>query len=179
MNQWMDIRDREPERWETFTRQCLVLLDTARRLDGTDKGNIQLFNPVYQGLQIIVQRGFALPFLQQFEVVRIDEPSACGRAFRHGQRVMISDINNDVLYMPYRSIAKASGYQAVQSTPLAGKDGSIIGVLSTHGAEPHKWECASLQGLDLCAVELSRLILALNKSNIPRTLDTPSQHGDR
>jgi len=177
MNQWMQIRDREPERWEMFTRQCLALLDTARGLDGTDKGNIQLFNPINQWLQIIVQRGFKLPFLQQFEVVRVDEPSACGRAFRQRQRVMISDINNDVLYMPYRSIAKASGYQAVQSTPLAGKDGSIIGVLSTHAAEPHKWEPASLQGLDLCAEEMSRLILALNNPNTPRTLDTPSQYG--
>lgn len=162
-----------------FTQQCLAILDTARGLDGTDKGNIQLVNPVHQGLQIIVQRGFDLPFLQQFEVVRVDEPSACGRAFRHGQRVIISDINNDVLYMPYRSIAKASGYQAVQSTPLAGKDGSNIGVLSTHAAERHKWEPASLHGLDLCAEELSRLILALTNSAIPWALDTPSQHGGR
>ena len=158
---WMRIRDQEPERWEVFRRDCLALIDAANEIDGTDKGNIQLFNPFHNGLQIIAQRGFKESFLTLFDVVRPDAPSACARAFCSGQQILISDINEDLWFRPYVSIAKASGFRAVQSTPIAGQDGSIIGVFSTHAAERHTWEPTSLLGVGVCAAELAKLVLDL------------------
>lgn len=47
---------------------------------------------------------------------------------------MIKDVEADPAYAPLRAIARAAGYRAVQSTPLVGPDGAILGMLSTHSA---------------------------------------------
>ena len=162
MNSWIDIKIREPQKWSAFTRQCLDLLDAVRELDGTDKGTVQLFNPNLNALQIVVHRGFELPFLQLFELVRADDLSAaCGRALRYGQRIILPDIDDDLLYRPYRSIAKASGYCAVQSTPIPGPDRSILGVFSTYSARPHSWSHECQTEFDNYAAQMGQLIVDL------------------
>src|SRR5215831_10414783 len=158
MSSWIDLKTREPEKWSAFTRQCLDLLDAVRELDGTDKGTVQLFNPNLNALQIVVHRGFELPFLQLFELVRADDLSAaCGRALRYGQRIFLPDID-DLLYRPYRSIAKASGYCAVQSTPIPGPDRPILGVFSPYSARRHSWSDECQTEFDNYAAQMGQLI---------------------
>ena len=67
----------------------------------------------------------------------------------------------DRLYEPYRSIAESSGYRAVQSTPIIKRDGTVIGILSTHFAEPHQWSKADLPTLDDHASRLGTLVTEL------------------
>jgi hypothetical protein len=100
MRRWVRIKEHEQGKWSHFSRRIEQLLNTAIAVDGATKGNVQLFNPLVNGLQIVTQRGFDVQFLQQFEIVQADEPSACGRAFRLGRRVMIPDITVD-RYQPY------------------------------------------------------------------------------
>lgn len=161
MRRWLGIRERDQEEWSQFTAQSLQLLDAAIKIDGASKGNVQLFNPLITGLQIVAHRGFATDFLHHFEVVRVDEPSACGRAFRLGRRVIIPDITIDRSYQPYLSIARTSGYRAVQSTPILKSDGSVIGVLSTHFGDTHEWSDASKSALDHYASKIGELTMKL------------------
>src|SRR5689334_10438108 len=112
----------------------LEILDDAIEADGAAKGNVQLFNSVLGGLEIVAQRGFDESFLETFRIVRADEPSACGRALRFKRRVVISGIRADLFYSPYLTVAAEAGYRAVQSTPIVAKDGVAIGILSTHFA---------------------------------------------
>ena len=81
MRRWVHIKESDQKKWSPFSREIERLLDTAIAVDGAEKGNVQLFNPTVNGLQIVAHRGFDTMFLHQFEVVRMDEPSACGRAF--------------------------------------------------------------------------------------------------
>jgi GAF domain-containing protein len=141
-----------------FESSLLEILDAAIKMDGAVKGNVQLVNPVRDGLQIAVQRGFDQSFLQLFELVRADEPSACGRAFRSKQRVMIPDIMEDVFFGPYLSAASNAGYRAVQSTPIIAADGSVKGVFSTHYPGAHKLSPEVKMALDDCASKMAELI---------------------
>ena len=161
MHRVVNIKDNAPDKWSSFTAQLQQLLDAAITADGASKGNVQLFNPYLDGLQIVAQHGFDKAFLQQFNIVRWDEPTACGRAFRFGSRVVITDIRVDRFYAPYLSVAQASGYRAVQSTPIILSDGPVIGVLSTHFSDTHEWSEIALRALDHSASEVATSVLEL------------------
>lgn len=137
------------------------LLDAALAAEGTNKGNIQLFDPKTKALHIVAHRGFDSTFLKKFETVRPDDQTACGRAFRLGRRVMIEDVTTDPYFQPFLSIARASGYRAVQSTPIMGRESSVIGVLSTHFAAPHHWPDSAHGSLDEVASQIGNFVTEL------------------
>ncbi len=161
MHRLHDIREKDGAKWSSFSAQLQDLLDAAIAAEGCSKGNIQFFNPCVDGLQIAAHRGFDTAFLQQFDIVRRDEPSACGRAFRFGLRVVIKDITIDRFYAPYLSVANGSGYRAVQSTPIIQPGGSVIGVLSTHFPHPHEWSDTAQRALDHSASQVAALVSRL------------------
>jgi len=113
------------------------LLATALWIHGTEMGNIQLFDPETGNLSIIAQRGFGFDFLAHFGVVSSDDESACGRAMRTRAPVFIPDVDSDPLFAPHRDIARAAGFRAVQSTPLISRNGTFLGVLSSHFPSPY------------------------------------------
>jgi PAS domain S-box-containing protein len=111
-------------------------LDAGIGFLGADFGNIQLYNPQTGALEIIAQRGFDRNFLDYFS--RVDDThAACGRAVQQGGRVVIEDVETDAGFAPHRAIAAASGFRAVQSTPLRNRAGELIGMFSTHYRLPH------------------------------------------
>jgi GAF domain-containing protein len=166
MRRWVRIKEHEQGKWSYFTRRIEQLLITTIAVDGAAKGNVQIFNPLVNGLQIVTQRGFDVQFLQQFEIVQADEPSACGRAFRLRRRVIISDITVDRSYQPYLSIAESSGYRAVQSTPILSSDHSVIGILSTHFPDTHVWSKEAERALDEYASKIGDAITQLIESAV-------------
>jgi PAS domain S-box-containing protein len=127
------------------------VLDHAIQTTGASFGNIQLYNPETQALEIVVQRGFQQEFLDHFRRVRVDEGSACAQAMQSGARIIIENVHLDPAYEPHRPIAAAAGYQAVQSTPLKSRSGNIVGMLSTHFRQPHRVSERDQQLLDLYA----------------------------
>ena len=161
MRRWVRIKQSDQAKWSRFHTQFQELLDSAIAADNAAKGNVQLWNPNLNALEIVTHRGFDNPFLRQFEVVHVNEPSACGRAFRLGRRVMIQDVTLDRFYEPYLSIAHASGYRAVQSTPILRSDGTVIGVLSTHFPDRHEWEEAAQRALDQYASQIAAVVTEL------------------
>ena len=124
------------------------ILDGALSLTGADFGNIQLLDPVNGSLRIVTQSGFGPEFLDYFAVVD-DAHSACGRAAKASAQTVIADVNADADFAPHRAIAAASGFRAVQSTPLVDYAGRLIGMVSTHHRNPHR-----LSGTDLQIMQL-------------------------
>ena len=161
MHRLIDVKEKNGERWSSFTAHLEQLLNATISADGASKGNVQLFNPYLDGLQIVAHHGFDKLFLQQFAIVRWDEPTACGRAYRFGLRVVIPDISIDRVYAHYLSIAQASGYRAVQSTPIIQSGGAVIGVLSTHFPHSHEWSETAQGALDHSASKVAALVSKL------------------
>jgi GAF domain-containing protein len=118
-----------------FEDAIQIILDDVIALHGSEYGNLQLASG--DELLIAAQRGFFAPFLIAFRRVRKEDGSACGRAIRRGEQIVINDVGLDEAYAPYRKIAAAAGYRAVQSTPLLTSGGIVLGVVSTHFTVPH------------------------------------------
>src|SRR5215469_11412608 len=112
-------------------RALKVVLSLAR----AERGNVQLADPGTGDLRIVSQCGFDAEFLDHFAVVD-DDGSACGRAAMHCKQLVIADVCTDAGFEPHRRIAAASGFRAVQSTPLLDKAGHLVGVVSTHYPRP-------------------------------------------
>ena len=102
-------------------------------------------------LEITAQRGLKQEFLDEFNAVTLDTTWSCSQALRRGERVIIEDVESDPAYAPYRLIAASAGYRAVQTTPLLGYSGELLGMLSTHYREPHRPAVRDLRILDLYA----------------------------
>ena len=112
------------------------ILEGALSLGGADRGNLQLVNQATGALLIVAEHGFRSEFLEYFAVVD-DDGSACGRAAKRGAQTVIADVTTDPGFAPHRAIAAASGFRAVVSTPLTGRDGRLIGMVSTHYRQPY------------------------------------------
>ena len=125
------------------------MLDSAIALLGADMGNIQLLDRERSVLTLTAQRGFKKEFLEFFREVSTEDQSACGRALRSGQRIAIEDVETDEAYTPLRGVAQAAGYRAVQSTPVVGRDGTPLGMFSTHYRLPHKTTEQEFRRFDL------------------------------
>lgn len=125
---------------------------------GADMGNVQLLDADHRVLVIAAQRGFRREFLDFFGKVSAEDDSACGRALRSGERIVIEDVEADAAYAPYRAIARAAGYRAVQSTPLISSEGIALGVFSAHWRPPHRPSEHELRRLDLYARQAAGFI---------------------
>jgi hypothetical protein len=135
-----------------------VLLDSALRIAGTHMGNVQLAEPVTERLHIVAHRGLPRPYLDRFGVIRGDGPSACARALRLRQRIVIEDVFADREYEPYLDVAREAGFKAIQCTPILAEEG-VAGIFSTlypfkHSVSPH--EARSLDDIALAARALVR-----------------------
>lgn len=127
------------------------LVALAVRLHGAPKGTVQLFDSAGGGLHIAAQRGFDRDFLRSFWMIASDDMSACGRAAKEKRTVMIEDIYAEESYAPYRAMAAAAGYAAVQATPMISSGGRLMGVISTYFSEAHHLTRSQLRILNLYA----------------------------
>ena len=134
------------------------VLDAAIALLQADMGNIQLYNHQRNVLEIVCHRGLDSEFLDYFRAVGLETGTACSRALRSGERMIVEDVRQDPDSAPYRAIFAAAGVQAVQSTPLWGSQRQLLGVLSTHFREPHRPSERELRMLDLYVPMVSALI---------------------
>jgi hypothetical protein len=102
-----------------------------------DRGNVQILDPATGSLRIVAQHGFDADFLDYFAVVT-DDGSACGRAAAQSIQTVIVDVSIDPRFAPHREIAAASGFRAVQSTPLTDHADRVLGVVSIHYPHPYR-----------------------------------------
>jgi transcriptional regulator with GAF, ATPase, and Fis domain len=133
------------------------VLKATIELQSADFGNVQLYNPQTQALEIVAQRGFQPDFLDYFSTER-EDGAAGGRALQRGERVIIEDVQTDTAFEPHRPIAASAGFRAVQFTPLLSRSGEPLGMLSTHFRQPHRPSERDLRLTDLYVVQAAELI---------------------
>ena len=130
-------------------------LAQAVRDQGAQFGNIQLYLPKQDMLVMLVSRNFEPHFTDRFAFLCPDGRTACSRALASARRVILENVANDDLFSPHLHVAKAAGFQAVQSTPLKDGSGKPIGVLSTHFAALRAFSDDELARMDAHADALS------------------------
>ena len=137
-----------------------------------DKGSMQLLDPERGVLTIACQRGFTPEFPDFFREASSGGGAACGRSLSSGERIIIEDVEADAEYAALRAIARAADYRAVQSTPLIGRDGVRLGILSTYWRSPHRPGEQDLRRLDLYARQAADFIEHCGMANALRDRET-------
>src|SRR5262249_11711558 len=107
-------------------------------LTNTGFGNVQLMDWRSGYLEIKAQHGFREEFMNFFKRVKLEDGSACARALRTRDSVVIEDIVVDQQFAPCLEIARRAGIRSVQSTPLISSSGALVGILSTHFPMQHQ-----------------------------------------
>lgn len=158
------------------------ILDATILLMDGDLGNIQLYDPERDTLEIVVQRGFPQEFMRALGGVSISAETAGARSLRNRERIVIRDVNADAAYAPYRKLATLAGYRAVQSTPLIGRDGEFLGALLTHLHEPRDFSPHEVRVLDLYSRQagdaIARARVERDLANARRRLESALSAGE-
>ncbi len=145
------------------------VLDAAIDLEHADFGDIHLLDPASASLRLAVQRGLTRDYLAAFNEIDNDHHSACGRALKTGQPVVIEDVDLDDAYAPMRTLARQTGYRAVHATPLRSQSNELLGVLSLHFRRPCKPSAGTIRMLDLYAQQAGNVIQRLQAEDRLRT----------
>lgn len=147
------------------------IVDTAIALTEAEFGNIQLLYPDGH-LRIVAHRGFPDWWLDYWQSASINS-GACGRSLALGERVVVEDVEQSPVFAntPALDIQLRAGIHAVQSTPLRGSDGQILGMLSTHHRHPHRPEPKCLHLLDVLAAHAVTIIEREQMALALRTID--------
>jgi PAS domain S-box-containing protein len=160
-----------------FDRNLNTVVDTAIAITGADKGNLQLLDPTTRVLTIAAQRGFEDPFLNFFASVR-DDASACAAAMRSGERVIVEDVRESEIFagQASKNVLIDAGVCAVTSTPLMASTGTLLGMISTHFAEPHRPSERELHLIDLLARQTADYLERKRADEFEATLVREIQH---
>ncbi|HLX18178.1 MAG TPA: GAF domain-containing protein [Bradyrhizobium sp.] len=113
-----------------------TILDDVMAMHGAEFGNVQV--PVGNELVIVAQRGLSEEFLRTFRRVYGYGGTSYGRALRLGEVVQIADVERDPQFAAYGMDAKSAGFRSVQSAPFFTQDRRVLGVVSSHFANPYQ-----------------------------------------
>src|SRR5262249_24771097 len=133
------------------------VLAGAIELLGADMGSIRVWDSARGMLRIEAHRGFKRECLDLFRQIPTVS-KACERALRSGERMVVEDVVADRLFTPYRPLARAAGYRAIQSTPILSREGAPLGMLATQFRSVHKPAEQDLHLLDLYVRQAADII---------------------
>ncbi|WP_022726641.1 PAS domain-containing protein [Fodinicurvata sediminis] len=95
---------------------------------------------------------------------------SCGTAMYQGERVIVTDIENDPLWLDFRPLALANGLRACWSTPIKSANGEILASFSLYYREPRAPNTADLDLIDRLSnltsimIERTRAMEALRRN---------------
>jgi len=135
-------------------------VEAAMVLTGAASADFQLYDSANDTWQLAAQRGFQAAFLDQFEWSRRATACACREAQRSGGPVAIEDVIQSPLFResPEGLALLGAGVRALLATPIAARQGPLLGVLTTCWHVPHPARAATERMLPLLARQLAELI---------------------
>ncbi|MEX1032107.1 MAG: ATP-binding protein [Cellvibrionaceae bacterium] len=132
------------------------VLHAGAQLLKTDMGSLQIINGDGE-LELVAHQGIDADVLCALKVVKAGDNTACSRALRHRRRVVVENVSADESYKPHSKSTASGAFRAVQSTPLIGREGKLLGVFSTYYHEPRKLSAYEEYALDLLTRETADL----------------------
>jgi len=156
---------------ETDQQKLLqATLDAAVELTHTEMGSLHLYDPASQSLRLAAHRGFDLPVVEQLSTINSHAVAGWGEALNRGKRVLVEDIAQSSLLngSPALDILRAAGVQALLATPVVGRDGKLLAIISNHWTKPFRADEGTLRLLDLLSSQLADLIEKRGAAKIGR-----------
>jgi two-component sensor histidine kinase len=110
------------------------LLDAAMALMKADAASVQILDSDGARLRLLASRNFHPESVRYWQWVDAGSKTSFGMALDTNTRVLIQDIETWAELAQTQDLAeyRRCGLRSVQSTPLIGRDGKRLGMLSTH-----------------------------------------------
>ena len=139
------------------------LVEAAAAIMQSEVCTVQVFHPergLAGELQMLASRGLPPAGIKFWEWVRADSGCTCGEVLRTGRRAIAEEVATCAFMAgkPDREALLENGIQAGQSTPLIARSGKLVGMISTHWANPHRPPERALRMLDILARSAADLV---------------------
>lgn len=139
------------------------IVEAARQLLKSECASLQMLSTDDGGrrkLDLIAHCGFTPAAAEHWREVYVDSTTSCGVAFATEERAIVADVDKSVFLEATTDLLmfRQNGIRSMQSTPLRSRDGTLIGMLSTHWASTYAPSERQLQLLDVLAREAASLI---------------------
>ncbi|HZP18502.1 MAG TPA: ATP-binding protein, partial [Terriglobales bacterium] len=142
---------------------CGKMVGAAVAITRSDFASMQVLYPERGSggeLRLLAFRGFDEQAARFWEWVNADSACACGVAFRTGKRVIVPDVESCEFMAGTedQQAYRQAGIRACQTTPLIGRSGRIVGMISTHWKQAHQPSERDFRLLDILARQAADLI---------------------
>jgi hypothetical protein len=139
------------------------IVDDAVALMRSDYASVQMLFPERGSggeLRLLAFRGFNPQAAQFWEWVAANSKSTCGIALRDKRRVVAPNITtcDFMAGSEDQRTYLQTGIHACQTTPLIGRSGMVVGMISTHWRTPHQPSEKDFQAFDILARQAADLI---------------------
>lgn len=147
-------------------RQALYgkIVDAAISITQSQFGTMQLLRKSEDGsasgLHLLVSRGLTAEDKAVWQWVTPKALSSCTQALKSGQRAVIPDFESweDIAGTADLAAFRNAGIRSAQTTPLLARDGTLLGMISTHWAKPHQPSERDRRLLDILARQAADLL---------------------
>lgn len=135
------------------------LVDAAALVMRSDFATMQRFDREREALHLIAHRGFDEDAQAFWEWVPPQRPTSCGMSLNQRERVIVRDFEKWE-YSAGEDLAafRAGGVASAQSTPLLTRNGTLVGMISTHWKCPHEPSERDLRLMDIIARQAADMI---------------------
>lgn len=140
------------------------IVDAAIAITGSQYGTMQLRrlpdDGGEPGLHLLVSRGLTEDDRAVWQWVSPAAHSSCTKALRTGRRAIIPDYEawDEIQGTADLDAFRRAGIRAAQTTPLISRDGTLLGMISTHWRKPHTPSARDLRLLDILARQAADLL---------------------
>jgi PAS domain S-box-containing protein len=131
-------------------QQLHLILATFARMHGAPQGLISIIDPARNVFTVTASVGLSARTLEQIRERRGDD-GVCGLVCVDKTRVLVEDTELDPRVADARDLLRREGVRAVHSTPLFARDGSVLGALTVHLAQPQRFVERQIRIADICA----------------------------
>ncbi len=131
-------------------QQLHLILATFARMHGAPQGLISILDRERDRLTVATSVGLSPRTLEEIRERRGDD-GVCGLVCVAKARVVVEDTEVDPRVTEARGLLRREGVRAVHSTPLFARDGSVLGALTVHLANPHRVTAREIRIADICA----------------------------
>ena len=142
------------------------IVDAAVTITGSQCGTMQVLCPRDHAsghggeLQLLASRGLSAEALAYWQWVRPTAHSSCTLALRLGQRAIVPDFEewDEIAGTEDLLAFRGAGIRSAQTTPLLSRDGTLLGMITTHWSKPHRPSARDLRLLDILARQAADLL---------------------